>query len=304
MAGASSGSLMHFGNELQINDAGYLSTQQHQLRSLAVESPLHRAAGASRATRPRTGAGGSAPTHNDHGAAAQPSVPHQPREPAAQRQLRVRADQRQQRRRRRPAHARQRRGEAAAQLQQLLRVPAAARRQLGVQHRGGGVQRRACRATTRSATASRSSRPTSSAMRSTCTSAWKWSRTPDWLVWQQDNLIGSFDGRQTNLNAGFNWIMTNRQELRLKLQAIGLNADLRQALSRRPRRQCDSHRRAGRRLQRPQSRAADPLPLRARARSHICMWCTAAAASTRRRPPTTRTACSATASACATTSSC
>ena len=31
------------------------------------------------------------------------------------------------------------------------------------------------------------------------------------------------------LSAGFNWIMTNRHELRLKLQAIGLNADLRQA---------------------------------------------------------------------------
>jgi hypothetical protein len=48
-------------------------------------------------------------------------------------------------------------------------------------------------------------------------------------VWQQDTLFGSFEGKQTNLNAGFNWIMTNRHELRLKLQAIGLSADLRQA---------------------------------------------------------------------------
>jgi hypothetical protein len=54
-------------------------------------------------------------------------------------------------------------------------------------------------------------------------------RTPDWLVWQEGTLFGSFDGRQTNVNAGFNWIMTNRHELRLKLQAIGLTADLRQA---------------------------------------------------------------------------
>jgi Domain of unknown function (DUF5916) len=54
------------------------------------------------------------------------------------------------------------------------------------------------------------------------------SRTPDWLVWQYDNLIGSFDGRELDLNAGFNWIIGNRQELRLKLQAIGLEARLRQ----------------------------------------------------------------------------
>jgi len=54
-------------------------------------------------------------------------------------------------------------------------------------------------------------------------------RTPDWLVWQQDNLIGSFDNREADLNAGFNWTVTNRQELRLRLQAIALNAKLRQA---------------------------------------------------------------------------
>jgi hypothetical protein len=53
--------------------------------------------------------------------------------------------------------------------------------------------------------------------------------TPDWLVWQHDTLFGSFDQHQTNLSAGFTWIMTNRHELRLKLQAIGLDADLRQA---------------------------------------------------------------------------
>lgn len=54
-------------------------------------------------------------------------------------------------------------------------------------------------------------------------------RTPDWLVWQQDTLFGSFDERAAQLSAGFNWIMTNRHELRLKLQAIGLDAELRQA---------------------------------------------------------------------------
>jgi hypothetical protein len=54
-------------------------------------------------------------------------------------------------------------------------------------------------------------------------------RSRDWLVWQHDNLLGSFERRNAELSAGFNWTLTNRQELRLKLQAIGLSADLRQA---------------------------------------------------------------------------
>lgn len=53
-------------------------------------------------------------------------------------------------------------------------------------------------------------------------------RTPDWLVWQRENLIGSFDGREMHFDAGFNWI-GQRHELRLKLQAIAINAELRQA---------------------------------------------------------------------------
>jgi hypothetical protein len=55
------------------------------------------------------------------------------------------------------------------------------------------------------------------------------SRTPDWLVWQRDTLIGSFDGREAQFDAGFNWTITSRQELRLKLQAVAVNARLRQA---------------------------------------------------------------------------
>jgi hypothetical protein len=54
------------------------------------------------------------------------------------------------------------------------------------------------------------------------------SRKPDWLVWQQDNFIGSFDAREFQFNAGFNWSITPAQELRLKLQAIGLDAEARQ----------------------------------------------------------------------------
>ena len=47
-------------------------------------------------------------------------------------------------------------------------------------------------------------------------------------MWQRDNLIGSFAKRETDLNAGFNWTLTRRQELRLRLQAVALKAELRQ----------------------------------------------------------------------------
>jgi hypothetical protein len=53
--------------------------------------------------------------------------------------------------------------------------------------------------------------------------------TPDWIVWQRENLIGTFDSRDINFNAGFNWTIGSRQELRLKLQAIAINARLKQA---------------------------------------------------------------------------
>jgi hypothetical protein len=53
--------------------------------------------------------------------------------------------------------------------------------------------------------------------------------TPDWVVWQFDNLIGSFDAHEVDFNAGFNWTISTRQELRLKLQAIGLTGNLNQA---------------------------------------------------------------------------
>jgi hypothetical protein len=51
---------------------------------------------------------------------------------------------------------------------------------------------------------------------------------PDWLVWQRENLIGSFEGRELDVNAGVDWSIDNRQELRVKLQAIALDAALRQ----------------------------------------------------------------------------
>ena len=54
-----------------------------------------------------------------------------------------------------------------------------------------------------------------------------WQRIPDWLVWQHDNLIGRFDQHTLQLDAGFDWAIDPRQELRVKLQAIGLDARLR-----------------------------------------------------------------------------
>ncbi len=50
---------------------------------------------------------------------------------------------------------------------------------------------------------------------------------PDWLVWQRDNLVGRYDEHALQLNAGFDWVIDSRQELRLKLQAIGLDAHAR-----------------------------------------------------------------------------
>ncbi|GAB3038287.1 hypothetical protein GCM10027285_22700 [Oleiagrimonas citrea] len=52
---------------------------------------------------------------------------------------------------------------------------------------------------------------------------------PNWLIWQRDNLVGSFDGRTLELDAALNWNVSERQELRVRLQALGLDARMRQA---------------------------------------------------------------------------
>ena len=53
--------------------------------------------------------------------------------------------------------------------------------------------------------------------------------TPQWMVWQHDNLLGTFRERALEIDAGVNWTIGDKQELRVKLQAIGLDARLRQA---------------------------------------------------------------------------
>src|SRR4249919_304046 len=53
--------------------------------------------------------------------------------------------------------------------------------------------------------------------------------TPDWMVWQHDNLVSTFDEHSTEFDAGVNWSIGTKQELRVKLQALGLDAPLKQA---------------------------------------------------------------------------
>ena len=48
--------------------------------------------------------------------------------------------------------------------------------------------------------------------------------TPDWLVWQREDLVGGFTRRQADLNAGLDWVIDDRHELRVKMQVIALDA--------------------------------------------------------------------------------
>lgn len=52
---------------------------------------------------------------------------------------------------------------------------------------------------------------------------------PDWLLWRGDNLLGTFRSDMLFLNAGMTWLIDNQQELRVRLEAIGLDAQTRQA---------------------------------------------------------------------------
>ena len=52
---------------------------------------------------------------------------------------------------------------------------------------------------------------------------------PDWLIWQEGNLLGSFRADTLQLNGGMQWTISAKQELRVKLETIALDARLRQA---------------------------------------------------------------------------
>ena len=57
-------------------------------------------------------------------------------------------------------------------------------------------------------------------------SAW---HNPDWLLWQHDNLLASFSGDRLSLNAGVRWIVSSKQELRVKLETIAVDAKAHEA---------------------------------------------------------------------------
>ncbi len=48
--------------------------------------------------------------------------------------------------------------------------------------------------------------------------------SPAWSVWQRDNLVGLYNGHEWHFNAGLTWNLANRQELRIKLQALAIDA--------------------------------------------------------------------------------
>jgi hypothetical protein len=54
-------------------------------------------------------------------------------------------------------------------------------------------------------------------------------RSQAWSVWQRDNLVGVYRGREWHANAGLTWNLANRQELRIKLQALAIDARARSA---------------------------------------------------------------------------
>ncbi|HEV8695458.1 MAG TPA: DUF5916 domain-containing protein [Lysobacter sp.] len=54
-------------------------------------------------------------------------------------------------------------------------------------------------------------------------------RTHQWTLWRGGNLVGTFDEQAQQFDAGVNWNIRSQQELRVKLQALGLDAKLRQA---------------------------------------------------------------------------
>jgi hypothetical protein len=56
----------------------------------------------------------------------------------------------------------------------------------------------------------------------------RWSR--DWLIWEHDNLLASFQRRRAILQSDLNWFPAARHELRVKLQWLAIDADQPQPL--------------------------------------------------------------------------
>lgn len=46
---------------------------------------------------------------------------------------------------------------------------------------------------------------------------------PDWLLWREDNLLGTYRQNLISLSAGSTWLIDESQQLRVRLEAIGLD---------------------------------------------------------------------------------
>jgi hypothetical protein len=54
--------------------------------------------------------------------------------------------------------------------------------------------------------------------------AWYFEHNQDWLLWRGGNLLGSYEENMILLNAGSVFLINDKQELRVRLEAIGLDA--------------------------------------------------------------------------------
>ncbi|BCT93156.1 hypothetical protein LYSHEL_21790 [Lysobacter helvus] len=55
-------------------------------------------------------------------------------------------------------------------------------------------------------------------------------RDPEWLLWRgRENVLGEYRKRMLSLNAGTEWLIDDRQELRIRLESIGLDAKAKRA---------------------------------------------------------------------------
>jgi len=59
--------------------------------------------------------------------------------------------------------------------------------------------------------------------------AWFYERNADWILWRGGNLLGSYNEEMLLLNAGSVFVISDKQELRVRLEAIGLDAKARKA---------------------------------------------------------------------------
>ena len=59
----------------------------------------------------------------------------------------------------------------------------------------------------------------------------RYGRSPDWLIWQHDNTLGRYERDLGFLGFNLNWIGAGKQEFRIKLQWLAIDASARAALA-------------------------------------------------------------------------